>query len=58
MNNKLIFVVKEINHNIDIKDYLKEIENLSGRFVRKAVRDGRIFVNGEKVIKKTQSVTG
>ncbi|HDK7175088.1 TPA: RluA family pseudouridine synthase [Clostridium botulinum] len=52
MNNKLIFVVKEINHNIDIKDYLKEIENLSGRFVRKAVRDGRIFVNGEKVIKK------
>ncbi|EPY2273849.1 RluA family pseudouridine synthase [Clostridium sporogenes] len=52
MDNKLIFVVKEINHNIDIKDYLKEIENLSGRFVRKAVRDGRIFVNGEKVIKK------
>ncbi len=52
MGNKLIFVVKEINCNIDIKDYLKEIENLSGRFVRKAVRDGRIFVNGEKVIKK------
>ncbi|APH13420.1 pseudouridine synthase, RluA family protein [Clostridium sporogenes] len=52
MDNKLIFVVKEINHNIDIKDYLKEMENLSGRFIRKAVRDGRIFVNGEKVIKK------
>lgn len=52
MGNKLIFVVKEINHNIDIKDYLKEVENLSGRFVRKAVRDGRIFVNAEKVIKK------
>lgn len=52
MGNKLIFVVKEINCNIDIKDYLKEIENLSGRFIRKAVRDGRIFVNGEKVIKK------
>ncbi len=52
MGNKLIFIVKEINHNIDIKDYLKEVENLSGRFVRKAMRDGRIFVNGEKVIKK------
>ncbi|MGO5065991.1 RluA family pseudouridine synthase [Clostridium sporogenes] len=52
MGNKLIFAVKEINYNIDIKNYLKEVENLSGRFVRKAVRDGRIFVNGEKVIKK------
>ncbi|NFM77437.1 RluA family pseudouridine synthase [Clostridium botulinum] len=52
MDNKLIFVVKKINHNIDIKDYLREMENLSGRFIRKAVRDGRVFVNKEKVIKK------
>lgn len=52
MNNKLIFEVKDINHDIDIKDYLKERENLSGRFVRKALREGRIFVNGEKVIRK------
>lgn len=28
------------------------MENLSGRFIRKAVRDGRVFVNKEKVIKK------
>lgn len=28
------------------------MENLSGRFIRKAVRDGRVFVNEEKVIKK------
>ncbi|KEI82063.1 RluA family pseudouridine synthase [Clostridium botulinum] len=52
MDNKLIFVAKKINHNIDIKDYLREMENLSGRFIRKAVRDGRVFVNKEKVIKK------
>ncbi|ACQ52694.1 RluA family pseudouridine synthase [Clostridium botulinum] len=52
MDNKLIFVVKKINHNIDIKDYLREMESLSGRFIRKAVRDGRVFVNKEKVIKK------
>ncbi|MHB9926719.1 RluA family pseudouridine synthase [Clostridium botulinum] len=52
MDNKLIFVVKKINHNIDIKDYLREMENLSGRFIRKAVRDGRVFVNKEKVIRK------
>ncbi|WP_434295894.1 RluA family pseudouridine synthase [Clostridium botulinum] len=54
MDNKLIFVVKKINHNIDIKDYLREMENLSGRFIRKAVRDGRVFVNKEKVIKKNK----
>ncbi|WP_251861833.1 RluA family pseudouridine synthase [Clostridium sp. Marseille-Q2269] len=52
MSNKLIFEVKDINHDIDIKDYLRERENLSGRFVRKALREGRIFVNGEKVIRK------
>ncbi len=28
------------------------MESLSGRFIRKAVRDGRVFVNKEKVIKK------
>ncbi|EJO5346422.1 RluA family pseudouridine synthase [Clostridium botulinum] len=52
MDNKLIFEVKKIKDNIDIKDYLKEIENLSGRFTRKALRQGRIFVNGKKVIRK------
>lgn len=53
MDNKLTFIASN-QQELDIKDYLKNIENLSSRLVRKALREGRIFLNKKKVIKKAK----
>ncbi|GAA0747463.1 RluA family pseudouridine synthase [Clostridium oceanicum] len=55
MDNKLIFKVCS-KEKMLVKDYLKQNEDLSSRFVRKSLREGRIFVNSKKTNKKTKVV--
>ncbi|KYH34500.1 ribosomal large subunit pseudouridine synthase D [Clostridium tepidiprofundi DSM 19306] len=48
MNNKLTYYVTNEYDGIKIRDYLKDIKGLSGRFIKGAGRGGRIKVNGKE----------
>ncbi|OFI07206.1 ribosomal large subunit pseudouridine synthase D [Clostridium acetireducens DSM 10703] len=47
--NKLIFKIEKEEYCIKIRDYLKQVEKLSSRLIRGAAREGRIYVNGNKI---------
>jgi len=49
MNNKLTYYVTNEYNGIKIRDYLKDIKGLSGRFIKGAGRGGRIKINGKEV---------
>lgn len=48
MDNIIKYLIKEGEEGVKLKEYLKQVPKLSSRFIRYAIKDERIKVNGEK----------
>ncbi len=48
MDNKLKYLIDEESAGIELREFLKQRLNFSSRFVRNAIREGRININNKK----------